>query len=577
RTQERSKKNAKSDHHINNNNRVKRRRKSKATTTMYGDINGGGRRRGAVVSADLYRRVPRELTEVRVRLRDRASSSNIAFAFEGYDATKVGVAMSFLSVLIMVVLVVRETWAYVRTSVNASLTIDDADDVVAGGGPLLRLNFNITLYDVRCDFVSVDVWDALGTNLQNVTKDVTKWTIDGSGAIGDFHGRNVGERAVAHESHVVVDVDEVVAARGNSVVVVDLSPANAKEFHDSHVYAIVDYHAPWCVWCQRLAPTWEKFAAEAARSGWSVADDATGGEGREEEEEGEEEEGEEKRRRKRRARLGVGRVDCVEHRQTCVDERIMAFPTIRWYRDGSAVMPDYGGDRTVEALMEYVRLRMGSAVPFGDDDEEGYNFDGVGDFAEHHPGCMVYGHLMINRVPGNLHVEARSVNHEINSAMTNLTHRVNHLSFGRPDGGPEGPCLAGLCFGSRYGRFRNAIPENYKRNDPMKGKFFPTYRPHEAYHHYLKVIRTNVDDLSSQKGTAIYQVLQESQLILYNAQSIPEIKFLWDISPISVSLSRAVRPWYDYATNLLAIVGGTYTTLGLINATILRILKPKRL
>ncbi|KAL3773182.1 LOW QUALITY PROTEIN: hypothetical protein ACHAW5_009682 [Stephanodiscus triporus] len=67
----------------------------------------------------------------------------------------------------------------------------------------------------------------------------------------------------------------------------------------------------------------------------------------------------------------------------------------------------------------------------------------------------------------------------------------------------------------------------------MKSKFFPTYHPHEAYHHYLKVIRTSLDDLSSQKGTTIYQVLQESQLILYNVQSIPEIKFLWDISPIS--------------------------------------------
>jgi hypothetical protein len=163
---------------------------------------------------------------------------------------------------------------------------------------------------------------------------------------------------------------------------------------------------------------------------------------------------------------------------------------------------------------------------------------------EHYPGCMVYGHLMINRVPGNLHVEARSVNHEINLAMTDLTHLVNHLLFGRPDGSPEGLCLGGLCVGLRYGRFSNTIPENYKHTGPIKGKFFPTYRPHEAYHHYLKVIHTNVDDLSSQMGTTIYQVLQESQLILYNAQLIPEIKFLWDISPISVSLPRR----YDRGT-----------------------------
>jgi len=289
------------------------------------------------------------------------------------------------------------------------------------------------------------------------------------------------------------------------------------------------------VWCQRLAPTWEKFAAEAggiSSSGGPDDDDdyASGGE---------------------RGRLGVGRVDCVEQRRTCADERIMAFPTIRWYEGGKAVVPDYGGDRTVEALMGYARERRRRRRRHSDDDDD----DGDG---EHHPGCMVHGHLSINRVPGNMVVGARSVNHEIHSMMTNLTHRVNHLSFGPVDDG-VGP--------SGY-----AIPEKYTHTDPMRGKHFPTYRPHEAYHHHLKLIGTRIDHHS-----VVYQILQESQLALYNAESIPEIKFLWDISPMSVRLSREVRPWYDYVTNLLAIVGGAYTTLGLINATLLRIIKPKRL
>ena len=71
--------------------------------------------------------------------------------------------------------------------------------------------------------------------------------------------------------------------------------------------------------------------------------------------------------------------------------------------------------------------------------------------------------------------------------------------------------------------------------------------------------------------------MQESQLVFYDVQEIPEIKFLWDMSPMSVSLTKEGQPWYEYTTNLLAIIGGTYTTLGLINATLLRIFKPKRL
>jgi len=354
---------------------------------------------------------------------------------------------------------------------------------------------------------------------------VTKWTIDDSGATRGFHGRNVVEREVKHESHHRRPPDE--ASNGGEDAGADGGGGGG------HDLAVVDYYAPWCVWCQRLAPTWEKFAAEAgilSASGGPGDDDPAGG-------------GE-------RGRLGVGKVDCVEQRHTCADERIMAFPTIRWYEGGKAVVPDYGGDRTVEALMGYARGRRRRRRRRSDDDDDGEE--------EHHPGCMVHGHLSINRVPGNMVVGARSVNHEIHSMMTNLTHRVNHLSFGPVDAG-VGP--------SGY-----AIPEKYTHTDPMRGKHFPTYRPHEAYHHHMKLIGTRIDHHS-----VIYQILQESQLALYNAESIPEIKFLWDISPMSVRLSREVRPWYDYVTNLLAIVGGAYTTLGLINSTLLRIIKPKRL
>ena len=49
-----------------------------------------------------------------------------------------------------------------------------------------------------------------------------------------------------------------------------------------------------------------------------------------------------------------------------------------------------------------------------------------------HPGCMVSGYVLVNRVPGNFHIEARSLHHNLNAAMTNLSHVVNHLSFGTP-------------------------------------------------------------------------------------------------------------------------------------------------
>lgn len=49
------------------------------------------------------------------------------------------------------------------------------------------------------------------------------------------------------------------------------------------------------------------------------------------------------------------------------------------------------------------------------------------------------------------------------------------------------------------------------------------------------------------------------------------------MSPMSVNLKKEGRRWYEYLTSLFAIIGGTYTTLGLINATLLRIFKPKKI
>ena len=59
--------------------------------------------------------------------------------------------MSLLAVLTMIVLFACETWAFffARTSVSTSIDVDPNTE------QLLRLNFNVTFYDVRCDFVSV--------------------------------------------------------------------------------------------------------------------------------------------------------------------------------------------------------------------------------------------------------------------------------------------------------------------------------------------------------------------------------------------------------------------------------------
>lgn len=171
---------------------------------------------------------------------------------------------------------------------------------------------------------------------------------------------------------------------------------------------------------------------------------------------------------------------------------------------------------------------------------------------------------MVNRVPGNFHIEASSKNHNLNAAMTNLSHVVHHLSFGDPvDRTKRG-----------VSRILKQVPDAHQNFEPMDGSSYLTRDYHEAFHHYIKVVSTH---LNLGKGLLTYQFLEQSQVVFYDEVNVPEARFSYDLSPMSVVVEKEGRKWYDYLTSLCAIIGGTFTTLGLIDATLYKILKPKKL
>jgi Endoplasmic Reticulum-Golgi Intermediate Compartment (ERGIC) len=147
--------------------------------------------------------------------------------------------MSICAMIVMGVLFLSETWAFARSGISTSITVDETSN------PQIRLNFNLTFLDLHCDYVSVDVWDALGTNRQNVTKNVDKWQLDELGTKRVFSGRNREAREVAHEEHDKT-LDQMHAEEG--VNAVELKGDNFEEFMEQHTMAFVDYFAPWYVY-----------------------------------------------------------------------------------------------------------------------------------------------------------------------------------------------------------------------------------------------------------------------------------------------------------------------------------------
>ena len=120
-----------------------------------------------------------------------------------------------------------------------------------------------------------------------------------------------------------------------------------------------------CRWCQRLHPTWEKFAEEVDAEGMPV---------------------------------GVANVDCVSQIDVCRKESIQAFPTLRWYEEGQFQQPPYKSDRTVSAFVSFAQRKLELNAKFKDwskksDGKTKEEYRQLYNVAEN-PGCQVSGTLM---------------------------------------------------------------------------------------------------------------------------------------------------------------------------------------
>lgn len=118
----------------------------------------------------------------------------------------------------------------------------------------------------------------------------------------------------------------LVSALADDVVV--LTEENFEKEVGQDRGALVEFYAPWCGHCKKLAPEYEKLGASFKKAKSVV----------------------------------IGKVDCDEHKSLCSKYGVSGYPTIQWFSKGSLEPKKYEGPRTAEALAEFVNTEGGTNV-----------------------------------------------------------------------------------------------------------------------------------------------------------------------------------------------------------------------
>jgi len=443
-------------------------------------------------SVDFYRKLKKDLQQ------------------ELTEASLPGATLSVVATVVMLGLFIAEFNNYMTVSSESKVVLDHFDSLT---DDTLQVNFNVTFPHLKCDYASVDATNFMGTHDAGLSARVSKIRLDKHGAqLGKHEDRTKPLQHATEETHDGPETS------------IQLTADSFEAHHHKHDIMVVNFYAPWCHWCKKLEPVWEKTAA-------TLNQKYPGDE-----------------------RLKLGKVDCTAHasESLCIKNRVDAFPTILVFRKddtGNSLHESYHGERSVPAITawsENFLAQVKNQVPktrVVDSDK-----DGVAD-SHHGVGCMVSGLLHVQRAPGMLVMQAVSDGHEFNWETMDVSHTVNHLSFG--------PFLSERAWTVLPPHIAAAVG-SLDDHQFSSDQHIPT-----THEHYVKVVRHEVTPTSGKKDPIVsYGYVSHSNNI-QKVGEVPTLRLNYDILPIIVQYSAKKQAFYHFITNLCAIIGGVFTVAGI--------------
>ncbi len=215
---------------------------------------------------------------------------------------------------------------------NAYLTINHMSQIILDSGgyePFVSIRFNMTFPHLPCKYVSAELQDVYGhhtlneSTSSNVDVRIFKWRVVDEGkrrvSVMEEHKEpnDAGHHEILPDDHHIHSMQKIAT---------NLTVATFDSFIQKYDVVMVDFYAPWCIWCQRLEPVWENTAYEASKKDYADF-------------------------------VRFAKVDCTtkEWAPICRKKKIFAYPSVFMYRDGrSDRHQQYHGARTTTAFLSYI-------------------------------------------------------------------------------------------------------------------------------------------------------------------------------------------------------------------------------
>jgi hypothetical protein len=178
-----------------------------------------------IANLDMYRKVPIDLLE----------------------GSRQGSIISWIALFVIATLFFVQTKAFFTNGVETVLALDTNKD------KLLRVNFNITMMDLKCEYANLNVVSVFGgkQHSHNTTAlHVTKFTVDSNMMRRQYMNRNMQQHDIdLHDQAVTASVEQMVEEKQRQDAV-DLSPDELEDALKQHMFVFVDMFAGWCSHCQ---------------------------------------------------------------------------------------------------------------------------------------------------------------------------------------------------------------------------------------------------------------------------------------------------------------------------------------